>query len=244
MLGTTAASHEGSPLMTAVVEASSTPLWVIGRTGAVAHLNQAAATLLGVPRRSELDGAPSHEALHAHHGDGSPFPAAQYPIVRAADRAVPSASGHERFLHRDGHSIPVAWTLHRMDAVGHLLLEFRPSSSPPAGIPAAEGERARARRVIRERADDPAFDPRALARCLHRSLRSVQSLLAAEGDSPAALIRHARLDRARELMLMGCGVAEASRRAGFRDPDTFARAFRGAHGITPARWACDRAPEP
>lgn len=224
-------------LAAAVLDACSTPLWVIGPAGTVAHVNRAAGELLGHPDRTGLAEAPSHEVLHPRHPDGDPYPADHCPIVRAARWPGP-ARGHERFVRGDGSDLPVAWSLRPLEAPGHHLLEFRPVLSPDG--PGPHDDLDRVRRRVHEHAADPDLDPAALARSVHRSLRSLQLLLAAAGDSPAAMIRRRRLALAEEFLLTGAGVAEAARRAGFRDVDTFARAFRRAHSTAPGRWARHR----
>jgi AraC-like DNA-binding protein len=54
------------------------------------------------------------------------------------------------------------------------------------------------------------------------------------GTSPYRYLILRRLDRARRMMLNGVPVARAA--AGFADQSHFNRAFKGAFGLTPARW--------
>jgi AraC-like DNA-binding protein len=45
-----------------------------------------------------------------------------------------------------------------------------------------------------------------------------------------------RLELACRLLAEGASVSEAGRASGFRDPGTFARAFRRAYGTSPGVW--------
>jgi AraC-like DNA-binding protein len=63
-----------------------------------------------------------------------------------------------------------------------------------------------------------------------------RSAFAEAGETPAQRIRHARLERARGLLEIGFGVAEAGERAGFSDPSTFRRIFRRTFDVSPLEW--------
>ncbi|WP_262413164.1 helix-turn-helix domain-containing protein [Actinacidiphila acidipaludis] len=84
---------------------------------------------------------------------------------------------------------------------------------------------------------DPAMTPQAIADAHHISLRSLQQLLAEDGTSPAAWIRHRRLERCRlELSDPGLNarpVQAIAERWGFGNPAHFSRLFRATYGISP-----------
>ncbi|WP_229891877.1 helix-turn-helix domain-containing protein [Streptomyces lavendofoliae] len=84
---------------------------------------------------------------------------------------------------------------------------------------------------------DPAMTPQAIADAHHISLRHLQQLLAADGTSPAAWIRHRRLERCRlDLVnprLQARPIQAIAARWGFTDPANFSRLFRAAYGIPP-----------
>lgn len=220
--------------MHAVVDAVPQPLWVIGPGGAVAHVNDAAGRLLGHADPRALVGAPSHEALHAHRPDGSPYPGHECPIVHASAHGG-DPRGLEVFLTGAGWPVDVAWSVSELPLPEHRLLSFAPRPGAPAarGVPTASALRAR----IAARHRDPGFGVDVLARDAHISVRTVQAVLGREGESPAALIREHRLASARVLLGEGMPVAAAAYAAGFRDADTFARAFRRRFGSAPGAFA-------
>ncbi|WP_069464180.1 helix-turn-helix domain-containing protein [Actinacidiphila rubida] len=84
---------------------------------------------------------------------------------------------------------------------------------------------------------DPAMTPRTIADAHHISLRSLQQLLAEDGTSPAAWIRHRRLERCRRDLanpVLGAKPVQAvAERWGFGNPAHFSRLFRATYGISP-----------
>ncbi|MGA9333067.1 MAG: helix-turn-helix transcriptional regulator, partial [Rudaea sp.] len=61
------------------------------------------------------------------------------------------------------------------------------------------------------------------------------------GTSPYRYLSMRRLEKARELMLEGCSLAEVAAACRFSDQSHFTRQFRKAFGITPGQWtACVR----
>ncbi|MFK4272451.1 helix-turn-helix transcriptional regulator [Streptomyces milbemycinicus] len=71
----------------------------------------------------------------------------------------------------------------------------------------------------------------------HISLRHLQQLLAEDDTSPAAWIRHRRLERCRldlaNPRLQASPVQAVAARWGFTDPAYFSRLFRATYGIPP-----------
>lgn len=84
---------------------------------------------------------------------------------------------------------------------------------------------------------DPAMTPRTIADAHHISLRHLQQLLAEDDTSPAAWIRHRRLERCRfdlaNPLLNARPIQAIAARWGFTDPAHFSRLFRAAYGISP-----------
>jgi AraC-like DNA-binding protein len=57
------------------------------------------------------------------------------------------------------------------------------------------------------------------------------------GTSPSRFRILRRLERARQSIKSGCGLADAAIEAGFADQSHMSRQFKQAYGLTPARWA-------
>jgi len=79
-----------------------------------------------------------------------------------------------------------------------------------------------------------------VARRHHVSRRYLDVLFARNGAaSPAAYLRSVRMERARELLErsgQAVPISEIAHRVGYGDVTAFIRAFRRAHGTTPADW--------
>lgn len=106
-----------------------------------------------------------------------------------------------------------------------------------------------ARTLIERDCSDPQLDPAAVAAALGCSRATLYRLFAREGESIAAQIWHARLQRARRLIASGRfatqPLAEIAFLAGFTDQAGFNRMFKRHYGLTPgearARDAAARA---
>lgn len=80
---------------------------------------------------------------------------------------------------------------------------------------------------------DPALTPESLSHAYNVSLRLAQRVFAETGDSIAACLRRQRLAHAHRLLLSGSGVRQASYACGYRDVDSFSRAFAKQYGYRP-----------
>ncbi|MFF7791583.1 helix-turn-helix domain-containing protein [Streptomyces sp. NPDC007991] len=97
--------------------------------------------------------------------------------------------------------------------------------------------RAQVNAFVEQHLADPAMTPQAIAEAHHVSLRYLQQLLAENDTSPAAWIRHRRLERCRLDLanphLHARPIRAIAVRWGFTDPAHFSRLFRAAYGIPP-----------
>ncbi|THC43156.1 helix-turn-helix domain-containing protein [Streptomyces sp. A1499] len=97
--------------------------------------------------------------------------------------------------------------------------------------------RARINAFVEQHLDDPAMTPQAVADAHHISLRHLQQLLAENDTSPAAWIRHRRLERCRldlvNPLLIARPVRAIAERWGFTNPAHFSRLFRATYGAPP-----------
>lgn len=93
------------------------------------------------------------------------------------------------------------------------------------------------RLVVRHHAADPDLTGADVARHVGWSLRQVQAVLQRAGTTPSALIRDARLERARTLLgrpdRTVTAVAQAS---GFGSIDSLEKAFRRRYGVPPSEY--------
>lgn len=242
-------------LVKSVVEAAPQPLWVIGAEGQVVLANGAASRLLGYRDPDELIGLPSHSTLHRYHPDGSPYAADDCPIIH--HRASSVGRAPELFMSRNGQVVPVFWSTTTLSVPGASLLSFSASAEwgesihrnaaleqaalDSAGMrwgiaPTRSAIRDRLRQSIRESFADPEFTPATLATTNHISIRTLQTVFATVGSSPSAEIRAVRLEFGRKLLENGCTVSRAAFESGFRDPGSFARAFRRYFGCVPSQF--------
>jgi PAS domain S-box-containing protein len=95
--------------LAAVLGATEQPIWVVDSDGVIRFANPAAISALGYERVHELVGCHSHETIHHHHPDGSPYPAEDCPML------LPRATGEtvsrelDWFFRRDGSMFPVSY---------------------------------------------------------------------------------------------------------------------------------------
>jgi PAS domain S-box-containing protein len=95
--------------LAAVLRTAAQPIWVVDPDGLIRFANPAAIAALGYDSADELFGRHSHETIHYQRPDGSPYPAADCPML------LPRTTGKtiERDLHwffrRDGSMFPVSY---------------------------------------------------------------------------------------------------------------------------------------
>ncbi|MFH0178723.1 helix-turn-helix domain-containing protein [Streptomyces cacaoi] len=113
-------------------------------------------------------------------------------------------------------------------------LEAEETLSPEARRSAL---RAQISAFVEQHLADPAMTPQAIADAHHISLRHLQQLLAEDDTSPAAWIRHRRLERCRldlaNSRLNARPIQAIASRWGFTDPAHFSRLFRATYGMPP-----------
>ncbi|WP_158607929.1 AraC family transcriptional regulator [Nocardia panacis] len=94
-----------------------------------------------------------------------------------------------------------------------------------------------ARVYMRRHLTDPGLDIEAVAGAHFVSRRYLELQFARIGESPAAYLRELRLGEAqRRLRETSATVTDIAYGVGFNDVNTFTRAFRRAHELTPREW--------
>jgi PAS domain S-box-containing protein len=92
----------------AVLETIDEGVFGIDPSGRVTLVNRAALELTGYTR-AEFAGANSHELLHHTHEDGTPYPPADCPVLRAIDTGTVTRVTDEVFWRKDGSAFPVEY---------------------------------------------------------------------------------------------------------------------------------------
>src|SRR3954463_697413 len=100
---------DADDLLAGVLEATAQPIWVVDPEGLIRFANAAAIAALGYERADELLGRPSHETIHSQHPDGTPYPAAECPLLRPRTTGETVSSDLDWFFRRDGSRFPVSY---------------------------------------------------------------------------------------------------------------------------------------
>jgi PAS domain S-box-containing protein len=95
--------------LTAVLETAAQPIWVVDPHDVIRFANPAAIAALGYDAGEELFGRHSHETIHYKHPDGTPYPAAECPMLLPLATGETVASDLDRFFRRDGSMFPVSY---------------------------------------------------------------------------------------------------------------------------------------
>lgn len=95
--------------LAAMLEAAGQPMWVVDRAGLIRFANPAALAALGYDSGGELFGRHSHETIHYQRPDGTPFPAAECPMLLPRTTGEVVKSDLDWFSRRDGSMFPVSY---------------------------------------------------------------------------------------------------------------------------------------
>ena len=95
--------------LAAMLEAAGQPMWVVDRDGLIRFANPAALAALGYVSADELFGRHSHETIHYEHPDGTPYPAAECPMLLPQTTGEVVKSDLDWFFRRDGSMFPVSY---------------------------------------------------------------------------------------------------------------------------------------
>jgi AraC-like DNA-binding protein len=126
------------------------------------------------------------------------------------------------------------------DHVGALLALYASGMDGPASPGAPDRDMAtRIREAIDERCPQPLLTAAEIAMAIGISTRTLHRSLAASGLAFGSLLIEARIRLATRMLesplFRRLTTAEIGRRAGFRDPSHFARAYRRARGQSPGQ---------
>ncbi|WP_411194573.1 helix-turn-helix domain-containing protein [Rhodococcus jostii] len=106
--------------------------------------------------------------------------------------------------------------------------------------------RARVTAFLDERLADRELDLHSIAAAHHISVRHLQKMFEADGDTVSGWIRRRRLEQCRRDLAdpryRDLPVSAIGARWGFADAAHFSRLFKNAHGSTPGRYRADATP--
>jgi PAS domain S-box-containing protein len=159
----------------AVLETTAQPIWVVDAGGVIRFANPAAIDALGYDGAQELLGRHSHATIHYKRPDGSPFPAADCPLLLPRTTGETVSQDLDWFVRRDGSLFPVSYV--------SVPLEFEEGRGAVVAF-SDIGDRLRGERVLREHD--------ALLEQEKATLRRVASLVAGGAASPAVFAAIAR----------------------------------------------------
>jgi PAS domain S-box-containing protein len=94
-------------LLTAITDNAAEALFLMDLKGRVTFINPAAERMLGWAR-DEVMGRVLHETVHHHHPDGTPFSAAECPLIRVLASGQTLEAHEDVFFRRDGTPVPVS----------------------------------------------------------------------------------------------------------------------------------------
>jgi PAS domain S-box-containing protein len=99
-----------STLLAAVGDVVADALYVVDAQGRIEFLNPRALQILGYEDERQLLGRPSHDTIHYLRRDGSPFPAAECPLLRPRVTGERVRVDEDWFVRQDRSLVPVAYS--------------------------------------------------------------------------------------------------------------------------------------
>jgi PAS domain S-box-containing protein len=94
----------------AAIAASADALYIVDAQGRIRFLNPAALRTLGYEDERQLLGRPSHDTIHHLRRDGTPFPAAECPLLRPRLNGETVRVEEDWFVRQDGSLVAVSYS--------------------------------------------------------------------------------------------------------------------------------------
>jgi PAS domain S-box-containing protein len=94
----------------AAIAASADALYIVDAGGRIRFLNPAALRVLGYEDERQLLGRPSHDTIHYLRRDGTPFPAAECPLLRPRLNGETVRIEEDWFVRQDGSLVAVSYS--------------------------------------------------------------------------------------------------------------------------------------
>ncbi len=92
-----------------VMDTMAEGLYVLDQQGRITFLNGSASRMLGWTE-DELRGQLAHQTLHYRHGDGTPYPAEDCPLLKVRTEGRATRINEDSFIQKDGTDLPVAYS--------------------------------------------------------------------------------------------------------------------------------------
>lgn len=124
-------AHQQLDFIYAITECIGEGMYALDSDGKVTFMNPAAERMLGWTE-AELLGKDMHQVIHFRHADGTPFPAAECPLIAVARSGVTVRIEDDVFVRKDGSLLPVAYTsspILNEDRMSGVVLAFHDISA-------------------------------------------------------------------------------------------------------------------
>src|SRR5215213_8191852 len=99
-----------STLLAAIGNVVLDALYVVDAQGRIEFVNAQALQILGYEDDRQLLGRPSHDTIHYLRRDGTPFPAAECPLLRPRVTGESIRVEEDWFVRQDRSLVPVAYS--------------------------------------------------------------------------------------------------------------------------------------
>jgi len=111
---------ETAQFLAVVTDSMAEGVCAMNGGGRVTYMNEAAETLLGWTKE-DLAGRSAHETIHHQHEDGSPYPAADCPLLDVLKTGRILRIEDDTFTRRDGRLLPVSYSAAPIVADGDVV---------------------------------------------------------------------------------------------------------------------------
>lgn len=209
--GSHADGEQGTGRFEALLASVADPIYMVDSAGLIQFANPAAVSLLGFDSDSELLGRPSHQTIHHHRPDGTPFPEDECPLLEPLRNGGTVRVEEDWFVRADGSMVPVSYSsaAFRLESGWGAVVAFR-DITERRDLEASERLRAA------EEARSAELDA------------SRRRVIAATDEARRRIVRDLHDGAQQQLlnaaMLIRTGVAELEKRDDIEVPEAFALA--------------------
>jgi len=199
---------DGEGRFEALLASVADPIYMVDSAGRIQFANPAAVSLLGFESDADLLGRPSHQTIHHHRPDGTPFPEEECPLLEPLRAGGTVRVEEDWFVRADGSMVPVSYSsaAFRLDSGWGAVVAFR-------DITERRELEASERRRAAEEARSAEIDA------------SRRRVIAATDEARRRIVRDLHDGAQQQLlnaaMLIRTGLSELERRDGVEPPEAF-----------------------